>query len=59
MINTLSPNIYQAMQLNSSIYKQIAQLFMYQKKLKQTKRYVNEKSFTGCARKEYFKWRLF
>ena len=51
MINTLSPDIYQAMQLNASIYKQLAQLFMYKKKLKQIKRYVNEKSFTGCARK--------
>ena len=43
MINTLSPDIYQAMQLNASIYKQLAQLFMYKKKLKQIKRYVNEK----------------
>ena len=47
MISTLSPDIYQAMQLNASIYKQLAQLFMYKKKLKQIKRYVNEKASRG------------
>ena len=52
MDNTLSPDIYQAVQLNGSSYGQLAQLFVFKKKLKQLKRYVNEKSFTGCARRD-------